>query len=137
MTLRTVTATEGVYYLNSISYTNTNTNFGCCSRSEIIVHPAWWRLEEPDVNSSVKNSVYIYPNPTNGWFMLTGFSEIEEEGIITVSNLAGQVVFDEKVELPKNNNWNRKIVLPAPGMYIVNLRTSNSDFHSTVISINE
>lgn len=48
-----------------------------------------------------------------------------------------QIVFEEKIKLAEQTDWQQKIILPSPGMYIVNVHTATKDFHSTVISIIE
>lgn len=75
---------------------------------------------------AVSDGILIYPNPTNGNFILSFTSNGNSESNIRVFNLAGQVVLDEQVTPSAGlNTINFDFSTYSQGMYILELSTTN------------
>jgi uncharacterized protein YjdB len=80
----------------------------------------------------------LVPNPNAGEFTITGklASAIDEDFVVEITNMLGQVVYSAKVTA-QNGGINQKIgfeKVPANGMYIVNLRSVSETkvFHMVI-----
>ncbi|MCB0662280.1 MAG: T9SS type A sorting domain-containing protein [Saprospiraceae bacterium] len=76
----------------------------------------------------------IYPNPSAGTFTLSLEDELAGEGIITISNLAQQIVF-EKRWIPGNNSENLDIdITPYPaGTYFLKFKNGSKIYTERIL----
>lgn len=75
----------------------------------------------------VSGEFLIYPNPTNGSFVLSFTGNNNTETSIRLFNLAGQVVLEKQVTQSAGlNTINFDISTFSQGMYILGLATTNS-----------
>lgn len=75
----------------------------------------------------VSEDVLIYPNPTNGSFVLSYQSDDNLETSIRIYNLAGKLVLEKQVSQPAGlNTIDFDISTYSMGMYILELVTTNS-----------
>jgi len=88
--------------------------------------------------ASGSDNIKLAPNPNRGVFTIKGTLATagDEEVLIEVANMLGQIIYSNKV-MAQNGNVNEKIQLDnslANGMYILNLRSGsqNSVFHFVV-----
>jgi hypothetical protein len=80
-------------------------------------------VETPDVSGNT----LIYPNPTNGSFVLSYMNNDNSETTIRLYNLAGQIVMEKQVlQSAGLNTVNFDISSFSQGMYIMELTTNNS-----------
>lgn len=119
-----------------------SSDFGCCTSGLVTVNPCnctpCHKLEETNPDSIIPKEypITVFPNPAEGYCFIQGFSSEDEDAIITICNLSGQVLNRQKI-FNKKGNWKYKIDLPQTGMYLINLTSENQNFHSSVISIKE
>jgi PKD repeat protein len=114
---------NGSYY---IRITDTN---GCTGNSDTVTISD---LAVRNVNSFEAN-VALYPNPNNGTFTLKGNGFYENTVWMEVTDIAGRLVQQEKLE-PQNGNIDRQISLSkdiVQGMYMLKLSSSE---HRYVLS---
>jgi len=75
----------------------------------------------------VSGGILIYPNPSNGNFVLSYINNNYSETSIRIYNLAGQVVLEEEQSPSVGlNTINFDISAYSQGMYILELATANS-----------
>src|ERR1039457_2874413 len=75
----------------------------------------------------VSGDILIYPNPTNGSFVLSFNNNSNSESNIRIFNLAGQLVIEKQVSQSTGlNTINFDISTYSQGMYILELLTTNS-----------
>ena len=93
--------------------------------------------EDTGVDDLYKKSlsdIRIYPNPTDGTFILS-FEAIQNEKItISLQNLAGQTLYREKCQVWKGYQLIRiNMENFRPGIYLLNIRTSYSSYTGKII----
>lgn len=93
--------------------------------------------EDTGVDDLYKKSlsdIRIYPNPTDGTFILS-FESIRNNKItISLQNLAGQTLYHEKCQVGKGYQLIRiNMENFRPGIYLLNLRTSKGSFTGKII----
>lgn len=78
------------------------------------------------LNVVLTNEMVMTPNPNHGQFSLWIEADIDAPAILTISDLTGRVIVQEKQELTEGTNewklWSASLV---PGMYMAQLRNSN------------
>jgi hypothetical protein len=75
---------------------------------------------------AVSDGILIYPNPTNGNFILSFTGNDNSESSIRIFNLAGQVVLEKQVTSSTGlNTINFDFSTYSQGMYILELATTN------------
>jgi arginine decarboxylase-like protein len=75
----------------------------------------------------VSGDILIYPNPTNGSFVLSFNNNGNSESNIRIFNLAGQLVMEKQVSQSTGlNTINFDISAYSQGIYILELATTNS-----------
>jgi len=75
----------------------------------------------------VSGDILIYPNPTNGSFVLSFSNNYNSETSIRLYNLAGQIVLEKQVSPSAGLNTIKfDISSYSQGMYILELATTNS-----------
>jgi hypothetical protein len=75
----------------------------------------------------VSSDLLIYPNPTNGSFVLSYQNFDNSEASIRIFNLAGQVVLEKQVSQTTGLNTIKfDISAYSQGMYILQLAATNS-----------
>jgi hypothetical protein len=98
---------------------------GCYSTRTLTVTPL--AALRPRATNTEGNTMNIYPNPNGGTFTISGMLQEKGEVQIVVTNLVGQVVYDNHATI------NEKILheqvqlgtsMP-PGIYLLILRTLN------------
>ena len=84
------------------------------------------------------SDVRLLPNPNAGDFTIKGTlgTSVDEEVTIEVTDLLGQVIYNEKIQA-LGGNINKHITLTgtlANGMYMLNLRSEsgNKTFHFVI-----
>lgn len=78
-------------------------------------------------NPIASDEVLIYPNPTNGMFTLSYFSNGSQENEISLYNLVGQVVLTKAVSQSAGfNTVTFDISSFSQGIYMLELRTENT-----------
>jgi hypothetical protein len=82
-------------------------------------------------NVSPNTKVTIYPNPTNGIFDMEFKNEIKN---IKVSNMLGQVVYEEKVEQSAaGTRKNMDLSRFESGIYIINVSNNEGTSNYKVV----
>ena len=88
--------------------------------------------------ATVTGDIRIFPNPNNGTFTIIGTlgKTEDEEVVISVSDMPGQVIYKNKV-MARNGNINEQVILNsslARGMYILSVQSANENkvFHFVV-----
>ena len=79
------------------------------------------------INDDIKREIHLYPNPSVGQLTITSFETIEQ---IQLSNAQGQVVLNQQFA---NGNTEVKLQALSPGLYWINVRTSQSTFTQRII----
>ena len=89
-------------------------------------------------NLSVVTDLRVMPNPNKGAFTVKGTlaSDNDQEVVMEVTNMLGQVVYSNKV-IAQNGNINEQLQLNgnlANGMYLLNVRTASGSnvFHFVI-----
>ena len=85
----------------SITYTVTVMDAGCCGPAAFVCTPGYalgTTIKEPDF----KNSITLYPNPSNGLMQLDYVLEKEQKGMFIIYDLLGKK--QEAYELQQNMN---------------------------------
>ncbi|MGB1039020.1 MAG: CotH kinase family protein, partial [Bacteroidia bacterium] len=81
-----------------------------------------------------KNWIKVYPNPVLSKFDLVWNSEYAGEGSLIISNLMGQQVVNEKVNLVTGSNRHRGDVTGLQeGMYIITIKNSQSVLSQKIV----
>ena len=93
--------------------------------------------EDTGVDDLYKKSlsdIRIYPNPTDGTFILS-FEAIRNNKItISLQNLAGQTLYHEKCQVGKGDQLIRiNMEKFRPGIYLLNIRTSTGSFTGKIV----
>lgn len=84
-----------------------------------------------DDNVSPNTKVVIYPNPTNGMFNIDFKNEIKN---IRISNMLGQVVYDEKVAVSAaGTSKNINLSQYGSGIYIINVSNNEGTSNYKVV----
>ena len=80
------------------------------------------------INESIRQTkVQAYPNPSVGQLTITSTEAIEQ---VQLSNAQGQVMFNQQFA---NGNTEVKLQTLSPGLYWINVRTSQSTFTQRII----
>ena len=83
------------------------------------------RLEDVAVNAS-GFELSIFPNPTEGKFVLNINSVVDGNGEIRISNILGQEIMNATIELKNRaNNFNYSLENVSSGIYFVSLKTDD------------
>jgi PKD repeat protein len=79
----------------------------------------------------VSNSLLIYPNPSDGEFIVILSNEAEGDAAIRVVSLTGQVVYTDELVVTKENNRITIDLSPyAAGIYFMKLSMNGSSFET-------
>jgi hypothetical protein len=109
-------ATTGKYYFGFHTYSD----------------PLQWLVLVDDINMSVSsginevtssNSVKLYPNPTHGKFTIYSSAPINENSIVNITNMVGQIVFSSALT---SNNQEIDVNNLTNGMYFVTIKNGTS-----------
>ena len=94
------------------------------------------RLEDVITNIS-ENEFTIFPNPSDGKFMLSVNSIGDGNGEVRITNILGQEVLKETLELKNGPNFfNYRLEDVASGIYFVELKT-DTDVTTKMLNINK
>jgi hypothetical protein len=120
---RTVTHTYGSYNTYTVMQELTSTSNGCKDSATVNITVDFTNVDD------VRYSVLLYPNPNEGSFTIESKGLSAGEWEVTLTDLTGRVVYDEKrtVTTDKMN-----IDFPYRGMYIVQLKNGDNRFTSKV-----
>ena len=78
------------------------------------------------VSELEKAEISIYPNPSNGEFIIENAGDYE----ISITDITGKIVYHAN---QAKNTINRHIRLQQSGMYIVNFKSDTKNFSSKII----
>lgn len=110
------------------TYTKSNT---CGTRTRTFTVNLPGVTEVKSIGNGVAN-LSIFPNPTQGALSVKIESAVNEEVVMTLTNVTGQIVQEIKL----NTNTPTNIVIDQPaGMYILNAVTKDGNRHSARISV--
>jgi hypothetical protein len=85
----------------------------------------------------VENEVVIYPNPSNGNFTLSLQNEEIGDGVVSISNSYGKIIYQEKIS-KHDLTFDKSISIPSlsRGIYIIQLRIGNNAPRMSKVSVN-
>jgi hypothetical protein len=115
-------ATAGVGGPYTITYSYTDNN-GCSASTTSQVTVA-----EPTgiTNITGAGNIGIYPNPSNGQFMVQFNGSQTGQATITITNAIGQKVYDDKITITGTNyQYGISLQNKAAGVYQLSVNTGN------------
>lgn len=80
-------------------------------------------MADVSVNEMAGAELYLYPNPNDGSFTLV-FDQQGRNGMISVLDLAGKIVYSENVDAGNSNRIDLELNL-APGIYFVQMKLND------------
>ncbi len=82
---------------------------------------------------SAESTIFAFPNPTNGNLNITWNELAAENGAITITDLAGRVLYNTNVIMNQSTGA-KQIDLSAfaNGLYLVNVKSASIDYNSKV-----
>ena len=86
-------------------------------------------------SQSVLDKFIIYPNPTDGQFVVSLDLNQKQDLLITITDYLGKVVFLERLT-DLNGHYNRGIDLrshKASGIYTLTISTNYQHFHKKIV----
>ena len=93
-----------------------------CSASDTVVVTV---IDDVSINGAIDNmNIVIYPNPTNGQFKMA-INGFEGEIEMTIVDLAGQVVYSERINVTSSYINKFNVYEFATGVYYIKLTTKN------------
>lgn len=100
---------------------------GCSSQSTTV------NFTFTGIDNNTNTSFSIYPNPTNGLFMLSFYTNSEKSVTISCTNLLGQTVFNKQLEVV-NGQQNIELNLSSmsKGIYLVRLEINGKSIYRKV-----
>lgn len=105
--------------LTSGNPTDTSVNF---TQNSTSIFPAYLSIGNLTPNAPL----VVFPNPSKGWFTIIGNNSFTDAVNITVTNMAGQIVYSRNLFNTEQNQTFNCSFLPA-GTYIIDLRTSKGN----------
>ncbi|MCW3122180.1 MAG: repeat containing protein [Flavipsychrobacter sp.] len=89
-----------------------------------------YKAEGVNTVNSVNADINIYPNPASGEFVVNMTSELNEQALVTIGNIAGQKVYQSTMytNKPKTIQLNS-----PPGMYILYAATDHGIWSQRVV----
>lgn len=110
-------------YAFSFGFTSnfTGTSYGVYLDDLQLTGAATTDLTEVDLNDSIN----IYPNPSNGIVNLGLSNNLSESVEISVSNIAGQVVYSNEFERVEENQKTIDLSELPKGLYTINVKTES------------
>jgi hypothetical protein len=107
------------HYLESVYFTDANHGFAAGDNGTILKYLSPNGLEDNSTNS---NALHIFPNPTNGKFILETTC-LTRDTYLSIDNVNGQ----EKMGMQVNDNYIQVDLSNLPdGVYFVRLKTGNT-----------
>ena len=84
-------------------------------------------------NPLVSRNLEIHPNPSNGVFKLDLLDVVSEDYEIKISNVLGEIVYNEKKEVNSTTSIQIDISEFAKGVYLLNVNNSQSSISRKII----
>lgn len=101
--------------------------------------PLWATCPEDTLRQSLpftnQNDFNIYPNPSNGQFVIKTDTQLSGDVQIKITNETGAVVFDEKNTALNTNTFSIQLSLPN-GVYFVSLQSNFGWWMDKVLIVN-
>jgi hypothetical protein len=114
----------GVYHYD---YTVTDPNGNVANASRIVIVD-----ENIGISGTEEESIFIYPNPSNGVFNMEIKNLAGKNGSISVMNSVGQVVKNIQVNTGISANYNVDLGQLASGIYIVKVQAEGKEFNKYI-----
>jgi len=76
----------------------------------------------------------VYPNPSTGYFTIQGGVKSEGPTVIKITNVLGQIVYDQQVSIPVGNFIHEvNLTDPKAGMYFLTIRNGTDVYHHSIM----
>ena len=85
------------------------------------------------IDEQLLNNISIYPNPTNGKFVVTLESVAGKNAVVNVVNMNGQVVVSEKFTATGNDAKEFDLASFSNGLYLVNIQVDGRIASKTIL----
>ncbi len=85
------------------------------------------------VDEQLLNNISVYPNPTNGKFVVNLESVVGKNAVINVVNMNGQTVVSEKFTATGNDAKEIDLASYANGIYLVNIQVDGRIASKTIL----
>jgi hypothetical protein len=85
------------------------------------------------IDEQLLNNISIYPNPTNGKFVVTLESVAGKNAVINVMSMNGQVVVSEKFNATGNDAKEIDLASFSNGLYLVNIQIDGKIASKTIL----
>lgn len=76
-------------------------------------------------NTFIKNNFNIYPNPSNGTFIIK-FKDLSNDYSVEVFDISGRIVFEDYYTQSSNLEQTISIDKPSSGVYFVNVKSGSA-----------
>ena len=83
-------------------------------------------------NTFIKNNFNIYPNPSNGTFIIK-FKDLSNDYSVEVFDISGRIVFEDYYTQSSNLEQTISIDKPSSGVYFVNVKSGSSIITEKII----
>lgn len=96
-------------------------------------------IDDVTVLSSGNLSVKCYPNPNEGEFFveINMPSVTDQTAEISIINLLGQRVFNNKYQLGKGEIFRKSITILQPGQYFMIVKLNNEYYRTAIVLIKD